>query len=324
VSDIPHSAFRNPQWTVRLSDGTQRRYRGVIIANGHNWDPRLPQFPGSFSGTVLHSAEYKTPELFADKRVLVVGAGNTGCDIAVDAAQVAARTAISVRRGYHFLPKFWRGLPIDFLNERLIRWCVPLWIRRLLARYIQRLAFGQTGTYLPRPDHRLFESHPIINSQLHYYLAHGRVVARPNVAELCGDKVKFTDGRREPFDVVVYATGYNITFPFISRELLNWRDGKPRLFLNVFHPTDDSLFMIGLIQPDSGQFGLVDYQSRLVAKFIRACDEGSPAAEQIRALKNEADANLSGGVRYLDSPRHLLEVEHYSYRERLKELLAAF
>jgi hypothetical protein len=199
---------------------------------------------------------------------------------------------------------------------------VPLAARRGLARFVQWIMFGATGAALPKPDHRLFESHPIINSQLHYYLGHGRIAVRPNVAELCGDEVRFVDGTREPLDVIVYATGYEIVFPFIDRELLNWRDGKPHLYLNVFHPTNDTLFVIGLIQPDSGQFGLVDYQSRLVAKFIAACDAGAPAAERFRKLKADADTNLSGGMRYLDSPRHLLEVEHYSYRERLKRLLA--
>lgn len=311
---------RSDGWSVTLQNGEVRRYRGGVIANGHNWDPRLPQFPGTFAGTALHSAEYKTPDVFAGKRVLVVGAGNTGCDIAAEAAQVAARTVLSVRRGYHFLPKFWRGKPIDVLNERLLRWRVPLAIRRGLANYIQLLAFRRSRRLLPRPDHKLFESHPIINSKLHEQLAKGRITVRPDVAELCGGEVRFADGAREPFDVIVYATGYNISFPFIDRELLNWRDGKPRLFLNVFHPTDDGLFVVGLIQPDSGQFGLVDYQSKLVAKFIAACDAATPFAEKLRGLKQNADADLSGGVRYLSSPRHLLEVEHFSYRERLKEL----
>jgi hypothetical protein len=272
----------------------------------------------------MHSAEYKTPDVLAGKRVLVVGAGNTGCDIACEAAQHAAHTAISMRRGYHFLPKFWRGLPIDTLNERLLRWRVPIGVRRLLASYIQRLAFGAPGSQLPRPDHKLFESHPIINSQLFYWTAHGRIAVRPNVAELCGDAVRFVDGTTEPFDLIVYATGYNITIPFIDRELLNWQAGKPRLFLNVFHPTADDLFVIGLIQPDSGQFGLVDYQSRLVAKFIATRDAGNPAAAKFCKLKSNAQADVSGGMRYLDSPRHLLEVEHFSYRERLQRLLAEF
>lgn len=311
-------------WLVTLKDGAQRRYRGVIIANGHNWDPRLPAFSGSFSGTTLHAARYKTPDVLVGKRVLVIGAGNSGCDIAVESAQHAARTFISMRRGYHYLPKFWRGLPIDSLNERLLRWRVPLPLRRLLARYIGRISFGKPGGTLPKPDHRLFESHPIINSQLFYYTAHGRIGVKPDVAELCGDAIRFADGTREPIDVIVYATGYNITFPFLDRDLLNWRDDKPRLFLNVFHPERDDLFVIGLIQPDSGQFGLVDYQSRLVAAYLAACVADRPQAERFRNLKRESDTDLSAGLRYLDSPRHLLEVEHFSYRKRLQQLLAEF
>src|SRR5205085_6423857 len=133
----------------------------------------------------------------------------------------------------------------------------------------------------------------------------------PDVAELCGNEVRFLDGSRAAIDVIIYATGFQITFPFIERELLNWRDDKPHLFLNVFHPERDDLFVVGLIQPDSGQFGLVDYQSRLVAKFVAACNAGTPAADRFRKRKANVDADLSGGVRYLNSPRHLLEVEHY-------------
>ena len=325
-SPAPSSALRAPRsaWLVTLADGTVRRYRGVIVANGHNWDPRIPQIPGTFSGEVLHAANYKTPEILQGKRVLVVGAGNSGCDIAVESAQHAARTWLSMRRGYHYLPKFWRGQPIDVLNERLRRFRVPLAVRRGLATVIERVMFGAPGATLPRPDHRLFESHPIINSQLFYYAAHGRVGVKLDVAELCGDEVRFADGSREPIDVIIYATGYNISFPFLDRDVLNWRDGKPRLFMNVFHPTDDDLFVVGLIQPDSGQFGLVDYQSRLVAKFLTACDANQPQAATFRKQKAEADVDLSAGVQYVDSPRHLLEVEHYSYRERLKKLLAEF
>lgn len=93
-------------WDVTLSNNETRRYRGVIIANGHNWDPKYPTYSGHFDGVVLHSAQYKTPEVLRDKRVLVVGAGNSGCDIAVESAQNAARTFHSVRRGYYYVPKY--------------------------------------------------------------------------------------------------------------------------------------------------------------------------------------------------------------------------
>lgn len=310
-------------WIVRLADGAERRYRGLIIANGHNWDPRLPEYPGKFDGQVLHSSQYKTPDVLAGRRVLVVGAGNSGCDIAAESAQHAAQTWHSTRRGYHYLPKFWRGLPIDLLNERLLQWHIPQGVRRLLGSYIERLSFGDPQYRgLPKPDHKLFESHPIINSQLFYYLAHGRISPKPDVAELCGDGVRFADGTRETVDTIVYATGFRISFPFLDPALLNWHDGKPRLWLNVFHPDRDDLFVIGLIQPDSGQFGLVDYQARAVAGYLAATERGAPAADALRRRKRTA-ADAAGGVRYLPSERHLLEVEHFSYRKQLQRLVAS-
>jgi len=322
-------------WLVRLADGRERRYRGVVVCNGHNWKPRVPQFALDATGArlnarIIHSAEYKTPDFLAGKRVLVVGAGNSGCDIAVEAAQHAAVALHSTRRGYHYLPKFWRGKPIDVLNERLLRWRFPLSVRRVLGAIIERVAFGPPGSLgLPVPDHKLFESHPIINQQLYYYLAHGRIRPKPDVAGLVAKpdepiEVRFADGTCEQVDLVVLATGFEIAFPFLDRELLNWRNGRPDLFLNVFHPERDDLFVVGLIQPDSGQFGLVDRQARLVARFIAATDRGAPAASRFQRLKRRPAAPLDGGMRYLATERHLLEVEHFSYREKLDGLLKGF
>lgn len=323
---------RGEGWTVRLANGDERRYRGVVICNGHNWKPRVPQFALDANGAridsrVIHSAEYKTPDVLMGKRVLVVGAGNSGCDIAVEAAQHAAATWHSTRRGYHYLPKFWRGKPIDMLNEQLLRWRFPLSVRRLLGAIIERVAFGSPGSNgLPVPDHKLFESHPIINQQLYYYLAHGRIRPKPDVAALVAKQdgpleVRFVDASREDVDLVVLATGFEIAFPFLDRELLNWRNGRPELFLNVFHPERDDLFVVGLIQPDSGQFGLVDRQARLVARYIAATDRADGAAERFRRLKANSATPLDGGMRYLATERHLLEVEHFSYRRKLEEML---
>lgn len=306
-------------WDVALADGSLRRYRGVVIANGHNWDPRWPDFPGRFDGTVLHSAQYKTPEVLAGKRVLVVGGGNSGCDIAVESAQHAARTFHSLRRGYHYVPKYLAGRPTDQVNERFLRWRLPLWLRRRVASLIGRVLVGRPENYgLPRPDHRLFETHPIINSQMLYYAGHGLIRPKPDVAELCGQRVRFADGTLEPIDVIVYATGFNITFPFIDRKYLNWRDGRPELYLNIFHPQRDELCVVGLIQPDSGQFGLVDYQAQLIARFLAAIDRDPPAAERFRRRKATSRPDLGRGIRYVNSSRHLLEVEHFSYRQRLR------
>lgn len=315
----------DPTWLVTLSNGERRRYRGVVIANGHNWDPRFPNFPGRFDGLVLHSCQYKTPDVLAGKRVLVVGAGNSGCDIAVEAAQHAARTFHSMRRGYHYVPKFLRGKPIDEVGERLLRWRLPLWLRRFVTAKVVKLAVGAPQDFgLPKPDHQLFETHPIINSQMLYYAGHGELTPKPDVAELCGSQVRFVDGSREAIEVIVYATGFNITVPFIDKEQLNWRDGCPRLYLHVFHPRYDNLFVAGMIQPDSGQWGLVDYQAQLVARYVVSLSHDPTKAAWFRRLKASEAPDLGDGIAYLKSPRHRLEVEHFSYRRRLQKSIRQF
>lgn len=312
----------NGGWLVELATGEVRPYRGLVIANGHNWDPRFPEFRGAFTGSVLHSSEYKTPDVLAGRRVLVVGAGNSGCDIAVESAANAAKTLHSMRRGYHYLPKFYRGYPMDAVGEFMLRMRVPLWLRRLLARRVINLVLGapeQIG--LPKPDHRLFETHPIINSQLAYHVGHGDIDIKPNVEELCGHEVRFADGSREPVDVIIYATGFKITIPFVERSELNWRGDKPELFLNIFHPERDDLFVAGLIQPDSGQWGLVDCQAQLIAAYITGLDAQRDAARWFQTHKRAHHAPLNRGIDYIRSPRHLLEVEHFSYREELERLV---
>jgi cation diffusion facilitator CzcD-associated flavoprotein CzcO len=307
-------------WNVTLSTGDCRRYAGVVVANGHNWDPRWPVFPGRFDGQIMHSADYKTPDVLDGKRVLIVGAGNTGCDLAVEAALHADKVFHSLRRGYYFIPKFLFGRPSDVMSEKLLKLGLPDVVRRFVMRAVLRMTVGDVERYgLPVPDHELFASHPIVNSQLPYFVGHGRITPKGNVAELLGQAVRFEDGTTETVDLVIYATGYKISFPFLDRQHLNWRDDRPQLYLNVFHPEYDNLFVIGLIQPDSGQFGLVDYQSRLVAGFISAARAGSPAARRFRRAKAEGAERRK--TRYLDTPRNLLEVEHFGYRKKIEREL---
>lgn len=323
VDNVAHDGH---QWRVQVAgEPSPRTFRAVVIANGHHGDPLYPTFPGEFAGEVIHSRQYKTPDILASRRVLVVGAGNSGCDIAVEAAQHASAAFLSMRRGYHFLPKFLRGKPIDVAGEALHRWGLPLWLRRAVARALIHVAVGPLENYgLPRPDHRLFESHPIVNSQLLYELGHGRIRVKPNISELRGREVKFVDGTHESIDVIVYATGYRISFPFMDAGLILDERGRPRLYLNAFHPQRDDLFVAGLIQPDSGLWGLADLQCRIMAHYLRGLARDPSSVAWFKQLKSAGRVDLGQGVRYLDSPRHALEVEYYGYRRRLLKLLRRF
>jgi hypothetical protein len=154
-----------------------------------------------------------------------------------------------------------------------------------------------------------------------YYVRHGEIFPKPDIQGLCGDRVRFKDGSEEQIEVIVYATGFNIVFPFMDKKYLNWKNGRPHLYLNIFHPEHDNIFVAGLIQPDSGQWGLVDYQTQLIAKFIGALTDNPTQANKFRRLKAGPQPDLGHGIKYIEVTRHYVEVEHFSYRQRLKKLI---
>jgi cation diffusion facilitator CzcD-associated flavoprotein CzcO len=303
-------------WEVTLASGEARSYARLIVAAGIHRVPIMPRVPGGFDGEVMHSCGYKSAELFRGKRVLVVGAGNSGCDIAVDASEHATRTFLSVRRGYHFIPKYAFGRPIDQVGEVSLRLRLPLSVRRALNELVLRAVVGRPEEYgLPRPDHRLLESHPIVNSRVLPAIRRGNLRPKPDVIELKGHEVVFKDGSSEPIDLIVFATGYQVTFPFLESRHLNSPDGRPDFYLHVFHPTYDDLFILGMIQPDSGVWPLMDLQGRAVTSYIRA------GGGKVRALKQGPRPDLSGGIRYVRSERHRYEVEHSTYARHLRKVI---
>lgn len=313
-------------WRITLDGGEQRAYSGLIVANGHLCKPNIPDYPGRFDGVQVHSGSYKTPDLFTSKRVLVVGAGNSGCDIAVEAVHHAASVLHSTRRGYYYWPKFVWGLPVDRWAEVWLRMRMPLWARRLFGGWFLRMATaGQPETYgLPKPDHKMFESHFIINSTLFYHLGHGDIQAKRDIAELRGDRVKFSDGSEEPVDVIVYATGFHLDFPFLEQRHLAWPKARPELYLNIFDRQHDNLFFIGLFQTSTGNWPIMDHQSRLLANYLRALETEPKKAQWLQErIWADRSRDASGGIRFSAASRHVIEVEHFSYRARLQKLTRA-
>ena len=311
--------------TVRRADGASSttRFAGVVIANGHNWFPKQPEYPGTFDGEIIHSADYKDPSILRGKRVLVVGAGNTGCDIAVEAAQNADRTLHSTRRGYWYAQKYSMGKPSDQVNDLILGLGTPRRLHQWLMEKTLRLTTGDiTRVGLRKPDHRMLETHPIVNQQLVYYVGHGEITPVDEVERYDGNEVVFVDGRREPVDLIIHCTGYLVQFPFIDTKHLNWDGDRPRLYKNVFPPTHDNLFVCGLLQPDSGQFKLVHWQAVAMALFIEAQRARPAAAEKFRRMRAEhLDESLSNGVQYKDSTRHHYEVHHYAYLQGLEQVI---
>jgi cation diffusion facilitator CzcD-associated flavoprotein CzcO len=310
-------------WIVHAAGRAPAACAGVVIASGHNRLPRFPDIPGTFAGPLLHACDYKSPVEpvpIAGKRVLVIGGGNSAADIAVECSRHAAHTVQSTRRGYYVVPRFILGRPADLRSERLLKMHAPLWLRRLVSlRMIDRTIGLPQRHGLRRPDHGLFASHPVINEELYARIAAGALVAAADVRAFEGSEAVFADGRREPFDVVICATGYRIAHPFIAPEHLCEQEGTPRLFLNLLHPTRDDIAVVGLIQPDSGQWGITHAQARLVAQMAVAARHAPRAAAWLYRHRQRPAAKPP--IAYVDSPRHQLEVEHFSYRRRLERLI---
>ncbi len=314
-------------WHVRLA-GEPRSlvYRGVVVANGHHWDPCWPRWQGDFSGEIIHSHQYRDPRRLAGKRVLIVGAGNSGCDIAVESARHAKTTWLSLRRGYYFLPKYLFGAPLDRCGQTLRRWRLPRVIERWVARFCLAIAVGPPERYgLPQPDHGLFQSHPIVNSHLPQCVAHGLVQVCRDIDYLDGHHVVFQDGQCVEIDLIVCATGYRLTFPFLDDVDLGWNGAGPQLFLNSFHPQRENLFFCGLVQPNGGIWILSDLQSQLMAHYVRAQDENLVCAGWFQEIiANGLQRQRKAKNRFVDSHRHAIEVDYFAYRERLERLIAGF
>ena len=324
---VEHVERLGDQWMVTVSGEKRPRiYDGLVVSNGHHWDPKMPEYPGKFSGKILHSIDVKDRNQLRNKRVLIVGAGNTGCDLAADAVFLSDSVVHSMRRSYYFLPKFVFGRPLDRILDLTQRWPVP----RKFLRWLYSLGyFVLVGPHeklrLPVPDHKILESHPSSAAAWLVQQAQGRIRVKPDIEKLDGKTVTFTDGSSEDVDLIVFATGFHATFPFMDKSYFVNEDGSSRMFLNAFHRDYDNLFAGGLVQPADGSFWqLADYQGQLMASFVvaQACDPARAA--WFRDKKASFRPDVDHGVTYIDSERHKLEVQHYRYRTYIKKLLGSF
>ena len=307
--------------------GSERtsRYAAVVVANGHNWAPNLPAYEGldEFRGQIMHASNYQDAAALRGKRVLVVGAGNTGCDIAVEAGQQATKCWHSSRRGYWYLPKYTFGRPSDQVNDQALRWRLPLGLRQWLFHRILNLTVGDLTRFgLPKPDHKVYETHPIANSQLIYHVGHGSVVPVPDIVRFRGYSVELRDGQEIEPDLVVFATGYLPRFEFLAPELLETNAaGKPALYLHAFPRRHPTLAVVGLVQPDSSVITIAHWQAVAVARWLRMLET---APDRARAFRARVEAEAGGRwnqAKVKDSSRHWFEVGHVDYLRALQGTL---
>ncbi len=297
-------------------------YAGVVLANGTLAEPNVPRFAGEFTGELLHTSAYTSPSQLAGRRVLLIGAGNSGCDIAVDAVHHAASVDMSVRRGYYFVPRYLFGRPSDTLNQGRP---LPARLKQAVDSRVLRAFTGDPVRFgFPKPDYRIYESHPIVNTLVLHHLGQGDLRIRSDVERFDGSTVRFRDGTADDYDLVLLATGYTLDYPFVAREHLHWQGAAPRLFLNMFPSSFNGLYVMGMIEASGiGWQGRYE-QAELLAAYLAADDTAPERAARFRERVTGAPwPDLTGGYRYLGLERMAYYVNKDAYRAAVRRENAA-
>ena len=314
---VRYRSTTDPTGTVH-----ERSYAHLIVANGHHWNPRLPDpaFPGMFAGGTIHSHDYKEPEQIMGKSLLVVGIGNSAVDIACEAARThTGKVTISTRSGAYIMPNWVMGIPFDSLaNAGTAK--LPMSLQRFLVKVSMRLAHGRQENYgVPKPDRPLLTEHPTVSQDLLNMAGRGLIRFKPNIERFEGHNVLFTDGTRDHFDMIVYATGYKVTFPFFGDDFFNVEQTNDlQLYGRVVHPDFAGLYFVGLLQPLGAIMPLAELQAVWIAKLIKNEVRLPDRATMLRSIAQEADKNRR---RYRQSARHTLQVDFHAYKQRIEREL---
>lgn len=305
-------------WEVTIEQQGQTRteiFSDLVVCNGHHWQPRYPNYPGEFAGEFIHSHHYKKAAPFKDKKVLVIGGGNSACDVAVETSRVSAQTTISWRRGYRILPKFVMGVPTDVFGART--YWLPTWLRTRLSDLMINVMIGSNEKYgLPKATDRFGATHPTVNSELLYKIRHGKVKPKGDIERFEGKMVHFKDGSAEEFDTIIACTGFVLVHPFFAKDFIDYSEGAVPLYLKMFHATYSNLYFVGMFQPLGCIWPGAELQSKLMARELAG--KWKRPTNIAKLCEREV---THPHYKQINTPRHTITVDFHRFIKRLKKHL---
>ncbi|XP_066482182.1 flavin-containing monooxygenase 5-like [Tiliqua scincoides] len=319
------------QWdVVTETDGKQESsiFDAVLVCTGHHTHPHLPlsSFPGieKFKGRYFHSRDYKNPDEFKGKRVIVIGIGNSGGDLAVEISHTAQQVFLSTRRGAWILNRVSdNGYPGDialitrfkqFQKQFFTLSLTNVWMENKLNFRFNHSHYGL------KPKHRFFSQHPTVNDDLPNRIISGRVLVKSNVREFTETAAIFEDGsKEEDIDVVVFATGYRFSFPFLGN-CVNVIENQITLYKYIFlpHLEKPTLAIIGLIQPLGAIMPISELQARYATRVFKGLATLPTVSEMMSDISMTKAAMRK---RYVKSQRHTIQVDFIDYMDELASLI---
>jgi thioredoxin reductase len=315
------SRMADGRWLITYDDGAgggSHTADYLVVCSGHHRTPLMPTLPGSFSGEILHSGRYKQAAAFTGKRVLVIGGGNSACDIAAAVSRVAEHVSISLRSPQVIAQKLALGRPIDVQYAKLKKF--PRWLRQHILKLALKVVVGPYYKYgLPEPDFPVLSKHPTLNTDILEQIRHGDVTPRRGVVSVSGNRIAFADGSAGDFDTVICATGFRTEIPFMSDIAKGWGDAVSLpLYLKMMLADEPGLAFVGMVQPIGCIWVMAEDQARLVAAELagtwkRPADIKAQVARQL--------ARDSG--RFVASHRHTLQIDTYEYRAEIEAFVGA-
>ncbi|XP_060499482.1 dimethylaniline monooxygenase [N-oxide-forming] 4 [Panthera onca] len=296
------------QWDV-VTETEGKRDRGVfdavMVCTGHFLNPHLPleSFPGihKFKGQILHSQEYKSPEGFQGKRVLVIGLGNTGGDVAVELSRTAAQVLLSTRTGAWVIHRSSNGgypynmvITRRYLNfmAQVLPSCVLNWIQeRQMNKRLNHENYGLSITKGRKPKF-------IVNDELPICILCGTVTMKTSVKEFTETSAVFEDGTvEENLDVVIFTTGYTFSFPFLEEPLKSLCTKKIFLYKQVFPSNLEraTLAIIGLISLKGSILSGTELQARWATRVFKGLCK-IPPSPKLMAEATKKEQLIERGV----------------------------